>query len=173
MRSNGFYTTEHFCLMLGSVVWHQHFRKTLTGLADLVVYKILRLPKSGLITRYSHLSLVFLLSGLLHTWVEVGQGFPARQSGQMQFFATQIVGIVVEDAVQAVYRAVCGIQRGAPPTPMARAVGYVWLIVFLWWSTPAWFYPRQRVSRGDERDAFLPFSLFASFLKRPWSLPKR
>lgn len=148
--------------MLGSVVWHQHLRKSLTAPADLVVYKILRLPKGGLITRYSHLSLIFLISGLLHTWVEVGQGFPARQSGQMQFFVTQVVGIVLEDAVQAVYRAMCGIQRGAPPRPMARAVGYLWLVMFLWWSTPVWFYPRQRVSRGDQRDAFLPFSLFAS-----------
>lgn len=149
-------------LILGSVVWHQHLRKYLTGLADFVVYKILRLPKGGLMTRYLHLSLVFLISGLIHLWIDIGRGFPIRPTGPMHFFGTQIVGIVLEDVVQAVYRAVCSIQRGAPPTPMARTVGYVWLIVFLWWSTPAWFYPQQRLSRGDQREVPLPFSLFAS-----------
>lgn len=165
LQLNRICITEQFKLIFGSVVWHQHLRKSLTAPADLVVYKIFRLSKGGLITRYLHLSLVFLISGLLHTWVEVGMGFPTRQSGQIQFFMTQIVGILLEDAVQAFYRAVYGIQRGAPPTTRARAVGYIWLVVFLWWSTPAWFYPRQRVSQGNQSEAVLPFSLFAGLLR--------
>ena len=147
--------------------WHQHLRKYLTALADLIVYKAFRLPKGKLVTRYSHLSLIFLISGLLHAWIESGQGFPVRHSGSIQFFVTQIVGIMLEDTVQAVYRATRGMKWGTPPTPMARAVGYVWLAVFLWWSTPTWFYPHQRLSRGDYRDKILPISLFASLLKKP------
>lgn len=152
---------------MDSLVWHQHLRKYLTALADVIVYNALRLPKGKLVTRYLHLSLVFLISGLLHVWVEVAQGFPARQSGAIPFFVTQAVGIMLEDIVQAVYRAMRGVKREAPPTPMARAVGHVWLVVFLWWSTPVWLYPQQRLSRGDYRDKVLPFSLFASLLRKP------
>lgn len=147
--------------------WHQYLRKYLTALADLIVYKALRLPKGKLVTRYSHISLAFLISGLAHAWIEFAQGYPARQSGQTQFFVTQIVGIMLEDTVQAVYRATCGVKRGTPPTPMARAAGYVWLAVFLWWSTPVWFYPQLRLSHGDYRDMVFPFSLFASLLGKP------
>lgn len=147
--------------------WHQHLRKSLTALADLIVYKALRLPKGKLVTRYSHIALVFLISGLAHAWIEFAQGFPARQSGQIQFFVTQVVGIMLEDTVQAVYHATCGVKRGTSPTPMARAVGYVWLAVFLWWSTPVWFYSQLRLSRGDYRDKIFPFSLFASLLIKP------
>ena len=147
--------------------WHQHLRKSLTALADLIVYKALRLPKGKLVTRYSHISLVFLISGLAHAWIEFAQGFPARQSGQIQFFVTQVFGIILEDTVQAVYHATCGVKRGTSPTPMARAVGYVWLAVFLWWSTPVWFYSQLRLSRGDYRDTIFPFSLFASLLGKP------
>lgn len=148
------------------MVWHQHLRKYFTALADLIVYKALRLRKGKLITRYLHLSLIFLISGLWHAWIEFAQGFPARQSGQIPFFVTQVVGILLEDTVQAVYRSTRGVQWGAPPTPMARAVGYVWLVVFLWWSTPIWFYPQRRISRAND-DELLPFSLFASLLRKP------
>ena len=148
------------------MVWHQHLRKYFTALADLIVYKALRLRKGKLVTRYLHLSLIFLISGLCHAWIDFAQGFPARQSGQIPFFVTQLVGILLEDTVQAVYRSMRGVQWGAPPTPMARAVGYVWLAVFLWWSTPIWFYPQRRISRGDD-DEMLPFSLFASLLSKP------
>lgn len=111
--------------------WHQHHRKYLTAIADLIVYKALRLPKGKLVTRYLHLSLVFLSSGLLHAWVEFNQGYPARQSGQISFFVTQVVGIMLEDIVQAVYRVSRGVKWESPPTPLARAAGYVWLALFL------------------------------------------
>ena len=146
--------------------WHQHHRKYLTAIPDLIFYKTLRLPKGTLVTRYLHLSLVFLSSGLLHAGVEFTQGYPARQSGQIPFFLTQVVGIILEDIVQALYRATRGVKWGTPPTPLARAVGYVWLAVFLWWSTPIWFYSQRRLSRGDD-DEILPFSLFASLLRKP------
>ena len=54
--------------------WHQHLRKQLSGPADVIVYRVLGLTKGRPVARYLHLFLVFLISGLLHTWVEVGQG---------------------------------------------------------------------------------------------------
>lgn len=78
---------------------------------------------------------------------------------------TQAVGIMLEDAVQEVYRAVRGVQRGTPPDSVTRAIGYIWLVLFLCWSTPVWTYPRQRAFRGEQSEYLLPFSLLASLSK--------
>ena len=142
------------------VFWHQLLRKQLSAPADLITYHVLRLPKHSLFTRYTRLFLVFLLSGLLHQWVEVGQGIAWRQSGQLHFFITQVMGIILEDAVQGIYRSCRGVKRGEETTAGRRLTGYLWVLVFLWWSTPAWFYPRLRLSEGDKKDQLLPFSLF-------------
>lgn len=148
------------CFRTFRVFWHQLLRKQLSGPADIITYRILRFTKGTLFTRYIHLFLVFLLSGLLHQWVEVGQGMAWQQSGQLHFFMTQVMGILLEDTIQGVYRSCRGIERSQETTAARRLTGYVWVLVFLWWSTPAWFYPRLRLSEGDNRDQLLPFSVF-------------
>lgn len=134
-------------------------RKCYSAPTDLVVYKVLRCPKGALVTRYLHLSLVFLFSGLQHELVDIAEGFPRPYTGSIIFFMTQAAGIMLEDAVQAGYRAVRGVQLGTPPTPLARAFGYIWLAFFLIWSTPIWIYARQHASKGEESENMLPFSL--------------
>lgn len=72
---------------------------------------------------------------------------------------------MLEDGVQAVYRSVRGLSRGGqkgPPPLWARVVGYVWVVVFLTWSTPAFTYPMSAAYRGEVRDEILPFSLLAA-----------
>lgn len=145
-------------LILDSVFWHQNLRKSLSAPADVVVYKFLRFPKGTLVARYLHLSLVFLFSGLMHEVADIAEGFPRPYTGSIIFFLTQTLGIMLEDAVQAVYRAIRGVKRGTPSTAVARAVGYIWLALFLWWSTPIWIYARQSVSRGEPGENFIPFS---------------
>lgn len=141
------------------VFWHQHLRKQLCAPTDVLVYDCLRLKRGTLLTRYAHLAMVFLLSGLLHWWMELGQGHGWRQSGQLHFWITQVVGILLEDGVQAVYRRWCGLRREKETSWTRRLVGYIWVVVFLWWSTPAWIYPMLARRRGDEREKFLPFSI--------------
>ena len=84
----------------------------------------------------------------------------------MHFFMTQALGIVAEDAVQGSYRYWYGVDRGGETTMARRTVGYIWVVFFLWWSTPAWFYPRLRLSEGDERERVLPFSLIRIMKRR-------
>lgn len=146
-------------LIPDSVFWHQNLRKSLSAPADVVVYKVLRFSKGALITRYLHLSLVFLFSGLVHEFTDIAEGFPRSYVGSIHFFMTQAVGIMLEDVVQALYRAIRGAQRDTPPTTVARAIGYIWVTLFLCWSTPMWTYARQSAMRGEQSENLLPFSL--------------
>ena len=130
-------------------------------MSDFILHDLLHLRKSTFITRYGQIFLSFLISGVMHFLGEVGVGFPVRDSGTIQFFLLQAVGIMLEDGVQAIYRYALGIRRnpGSQPQRWARVVGYVWVLGFMTWSTPIWFYPRLRQMAGDEREMVLPFSL--------------
>lgn len=147
-----------------SVFWHQHNRKRFTAPADFLINRILHLRKHTFVTRYTHLFTVFLLSGLLHFWIELSQDFNWKESGQIQFFLTQAGGIFLEDAVQGIWRYITGEQR-VKSTWGRRAIGYLWVLMFMWWSTPCWFYPGLRMNTGDENEKLLPFSLVAKLHK--------
>lgn len=145
--------------IVGSCFWHQLFRKPLSAFSDIVVFKILRLRKGTLVTRYLHLSLVFFFSGVLHEIYHVAEGLPRPYGANVHFFMTQAVGIMLEDTVQTMYRAIRGVQRGTPPTTATRLVGYIWLALFLSWSTPVWIYTRLRVTTADPSQQWVSFSL--------------
>ena len=69
----------------------------------------------------------------------------------------QALGIVTEDAVQGAFRTVNRSSRSSGrPKGWQRAVGGVWLVFWLFWTTPGWNYPiaRQNSGRG-----ILPFTL--------------
>ena len=150
-----------------SVFWHQHLRLKFSSPADFFVYDALRMRKGTFAARYGHLILVFLVSGVFHQILEVVQGLRFRESGAIQFFLTQVLGIVIEDAIQATYRSVYSLRRDesrSPPT-WARWLGYIWVFVFLVWSEPVWSYPTIRANTGSYEDELLPFSLLQRALK--------
>lgn len=135
-----------------------------------VVYEALRFPK-GVAARYLYLSLVFLFSGLIPEFLDIAERGPRSFMDSIHFFMTQAVGIMLEDAVQAAYRAMRVGRRGTPPSPVTRMTGYIWLILFLGWSTPVWTYARQRASRGEDSENLLPFSLLG-FLSKNYDFTK-
>ncbi|KAL9120579.1 MAG: hypothetical protein Q9187_002866 [Circinaria calcarea] len=86
-----------------SFFWHQFQRQKLTGPAGFLVFDLLRLPRGSLKARYTHLMIVFAISGLQHALIDMAEGYSWQSSGSVQFFLTQAVGIMIEDAVQAIY----------------------------------------------------------------------
>ena len=151
--------------LMFSVFWHQFQRQKLTGSANFLIYDLTRLRKGSLITRYAHLLVVFLISGLQHALVDVAEGYTWESSGSLQFFFAQAAGIMLEDAVQAICRRQLRDSRGKPiSTGWARYTGYIWVTLFLVWSTPMWIYPALRVNKGEEKDILLPYS-FVALLK--------
>lgn len=67
---------------------------------------------------------------------------------------------MIEDGVQALYRTIHGYERSSQPKPprWARPLGFVWVLLFLIWSTPAFIFPMSAANKGEEKDEVLPFS---------------
>lgn len=66
-------------------------------LADFVTYATLQ-------HKYLNHFLNFFISGLLHALVDIACGLPWQESGAIQFFCTQLLGIVLEDVARNIYR---------------------------------------------------------------------
>ena len=143
-----------------SVFWHQHTRQKFNSPATFITNTVLGLKSGTVLARYTNMLLTFMISGLVHRITDVAAGIPWRSSGAYTFFCTQALGIILEDSVQASYRYICGTKRtSGPPQRWIRMVGYVWVLAFLVWSTPAWFYPLLRTITREPRYSPLPFSL--------------
>ena len=101
------------------------FRRDFSSPADFLVHDILRLTQYRLAARYAKIFTTFFVSGLLHLTVDLAPGMAYTESGSVRFFCMQTLDIVLEDTMQAVYRANRGISRhkGSPPTRGVRALG--------------------------------------------------
>ena len=139
--------------------WHQGMSNCLTGPARFFTFSVLRLPKRSLVGRYIFTAIVFALSGAMHICGEVTAGIPLSESGVVQFFVTQALGLLIEDAVVWAWGA---LHRGRDGKARwwEKCVGFVWVVTWLAWSMPVWTYPAARRSQGE---GILPFSIVDRF----------
>lgn len=86
------------------------------------------------------------MSGLMHIAGDFGGGVSLTTSGAIHFFCIQTVGIMIEDGVQALYRGRFGNSQGL----LCKVIGYVWVFVFLAWSSPVWVYPVSRTMKRED-----------------------
>lgn len=95
------------------------------------------------------------------------------ESGALQFFCMQALGIVLEDGAQAVYRKVTGRTQGSNPTLLERSIGYSWVLFFIVWTTPVWVFPVTLKMR--KQDARLDFEaakpMFSGFVRQVQNQP--
>jgi Membrane bound O-acyl transferase family len=152
-----------------SKFWHQMFSQPFSSLAHFLVHDILCLTNYRSVARYAKILVTFFVSGLLHMVVDLALGMSFSETGSVRFFCTQALGIALEDGVQTIYRSVRGVRgtkRSAQPGSWAKALGYIWVVAFLSWSTPVWVYPAIRMNQGGAKDRILPFSVTRLFLGR-------
>lgn len=146
-----------------SKFWHQNLRNNLEGPSRFMTHNVLRLPRGSLPARYSCIIIVFFLSGMIHIASDIAMNVPLKQSGALHFFATNALGIMFEDGAQETYRRLSGGR--VSDRLWSRFLGYVWVVVFLSWSTACWQYPQMRIKRWDDR--FLHFRVLGSLLGFP------
>ncbi|KAL7914496.1 hypothetical protein GGI35DRAFT_434507 [Trichoderma velutinum] len=131
--------------------YHQGLRKALTGPADWMIDSVL--PRGSLISRYSRLALAFFLSAMLHHQAE------RSETGQLIFFSSQALGIMLEDTVHKLYN-FSPIQL---PRPIEYALGYLWVLVWLVFLVPYWSYSTMRIIDDPVRDR-ATFEIFKKVL---------
>ena len=57
------------------------------------------------------------------------------------------------------YHSTQGIEEmSKEPERWAERVGYIWILVFLIWSSRVWMYPSLRVSKGEDKGILLLYS---------------
>ena len=113
--------------------------------------------------RYTHLFVVFALSGLGHQATDLAQGMQWAESGSVVFFVLMAVGITLEDFVQWLFFDVGGFgKRG---NTWAKVVGFVWVAIWFSVATPWYAYPTLARNQGEKKDLLLPFSI-AGYLRR-------
>lgn len=174
--------TGEACTLRGfwSRGWHQTLRRRLVAGADWLTYGVLGLPRPGrdsgelprsgfvrVLTRYTHLTFVFWISGALHWGMDIAQGFGWRESSATAFFLLMAVGIMIEDAVQWVW---CRVRSGKLTDEDEKgkwwttAIGYVWVVFWFSVATPYYAYPGLSRNTGEERHKILPFSVVRSLV---------
>ncbi|KAG6988572.1 hypothetical protein G7Y79_00071g097430 [Physcia stellaris] len=165
--------------------WHQTIRGRLTSVADWVTYDLLELPRSSgrkgeagkrwakaliprLGSRYTHVMVCFLVSGVAHQFLDVAMGLRWGESGAVVFFVLMAVGIMAEDALQwAWYDALLSLgdrentpeRFGERGSLWARIIGYFWVVFWFSVSTPWWAYPVMSRNVGGVKNEVLPFSV--------------
>lgn len=92
---------------------------------------------------------VFFLSGIMHIASDLGKNVPLRQSGALRFFCTNALGVIFEDGAQEIFRRLNGGKDSG--RLWSRVLGYVWVVVFLSWSTACWQYPYSRIMRWEDK----------------------
>jgi hypothetical protein len=123
--------------------------------------------KKGLVARYLKIFLTFFLSGFIHLLPDLTAGITFSQSGALRFYCVQVLGIILEDGVQEIYRRAGG-KEGKVWT---KAGGFIWVAAFLlFWSSPSWHWPqvyRAGIRTEGEVRAYgkmAPFTVFGRFL---------
>ena len=126
-----------------STSWHQGARQKFQAPANFLSFSVFRLLRGTLVARYVVLNLTFLISSLFHGIGDMAGGIPWRESGAWRFFVMQDVGFMTEDAVQGLFRTFSGHKRSQVGRPRGwkRALGSVWLLFWLFWTTPGRNYP--------------------------------
>ncbi|KAL2837045.1 membrane bound O-acyl transferase family-domain-containing protein [Aspergillus pseudoustus] len=120
--------------------WHQILRVPLTSNATFLA-SLLGLAPTSRGAHWLRVVIAFTGSGIIHSLCDIGFGVPLDKTGGIYFYTLQIGGFVVESVVSTVYarlRKTFGLRLGRN---VEGVVGYIWVLVFLAWSTPVWINP--------------------------------
>ena len=124
-------------------------RSGFEGASNFVTHDVLHLPAHGALQRYTKIFASFALSGVMHVFADMGGGLTMQQSGALQFFCMQALGIMMEDGVKEAYKHLTNVT-GRLPHSMERAIGYAWVLFFFVWTSPVWVFPATLQMKEEE-----------------------
>jgi hypothetical protein len=136
-------------------------------LSSYICSDVLRLRKPSRFERYFNIFLVFALSATMHLVIDMKCGLKANESGAFHCFLLHACGIVLEDAVQELFRRAklaMGYEdkEGRSTSGWRKALGFLWVGTFLVIVVPLYNYPLNR--KLDFERSRVPYSLVGKFL---------
>lgn len=150
-------------MLLGSRFYHQLIRRGCSSIAHLITYPCLKLRKGSLPARYVFMTVAFTVSAIFHLLSNIALGIPAHESGALLFFGCQTPAIMLEDAAMALFQQLAGRVGGVTTRKknkiscsdfsllkrvLIRALGYLWVVIWLTCMSPVWIYPAMQRDTG-------------------------
>ncbi|KJZ80340.1 hypothetical protein HIM_00190 [Hirsutella minnesotensis 3608] len=131
--------------------WHQSFRWPLTSVGSYISRDLLGLSRPSLTERYANIFFTFFTSGLLHLVCDAILGVPPSESGAMLFFCVAPLGIMIEDAVQELWRRATGPwKQGASVVLWQKCLGFVWTCAWMCATSPWYLFPSARAQANEK-----------------------
>lgn len=90
--------------------------------------------------------------------MDLAFGVPRDKTGAVWFFCLQALGVMLEGVFQSLFHA--QIERMSPL--FRRAMGYVWVGLFLLWATPVWLNPIMLCLYKDGQRAMSPVPILGA-----------
>ena len=115
-------------------------------MSNLLTQQVLGLPKPSILERYSNISFVFTLSGIMHVINCIG-ATESEPLGTMFFFQSFGILIMIEDAGQALWRrwSKAPVGDDGQVAVWQKAVGYAWVSAVMILLTPWLQYSAARL----------------------------
>ncbi|OQE86072.1 hypothetical protein PENNAL_c0022G07444 [Penicillium nalgiovense] len=138
--------------------WHQMLRLPLTSTSNFLARDILGLPRSSFVERYTNVFIVFFFSGVIHVVLDSLRNVSPWEFGTMSFFLSFVVGYMIEDGVQALWKRTPGSENNVSlPAWWQRALGFCWVATWLGVTSP-WYF-RSAMLKPEEQMVLVPFSV--------------
>ena len=151
-------------LTIVSIFWHQTNTRKFSSTSHYIVHEVLRISRGTPIARHLRILVAFASSGVMHLLIDLSSGISVRNSGAMKAFVAQALGLIVEDIAMSIYQRLPRCARFAGH--FKKALGVIWVALFLTWSVPAYIYPMMWRSNQGLLDSTIPFSLFGENAER-------
>ena len=119
--------------------WHKLTERDFAALGRLISHRIAGLQPGTVAARRCEEFNTFLISGVVHAIITVQLGFRCGYMEDIVFFCLNYAAMLAEELVQQTFSPqVRRWQNG----PVGRAVGFLWVYGFFFWSLPKQQYPK-------------------------------
>jgi hypothetical protein len=110
--------------------------------------------------RYTNIFIVFLISAAFHIIVDILQSVPMDKSGSMPFYLTFVLGIIMEDGVQELWKHMQSRNKAEDQAKSStdeavsiwkRSIGLLWVMLWIGVTSTWYFTPMIQSTTEDMR----------------------
>ena len=130
--------------------WHKLTERDFAALGRFISHRVAGLEPGTVAARRCEEFNAFLIAGVVHAMITVALGFKCGYIEDILFFCLNYAAILTEELVQQTISPHVGKWKDGP---VGKAIGFLWVYGFFFWSLPKQQYPKIFCgiagSRGD------------------------